>query len=73
MTAKFAEMHLQQMSGAKIKETVGKLFNLKSVSRLEKMKFSLYNCECGTNKRSEGILTHESVMTSQMKIFIIDR
>ena len=48
-------------------------FNLKSVSRLEKMKFSLYNCECGTNKRSEGILTHESVMTSQMKIFIIDR
>ena len=48
-------------------------FNLKSVSRLEKMKFSQYNCECGTNKRSEGILTHESVMTSQMKIFIIDR
>ena len=48
-------------------------FNLKSVSRLEKMKFSLYNCECGTNKRSERILTHESVMTSQMKIFIIDR
>ena len=30
----------------------------------------MYNCECGTNKRSEGILTHESVMTFQIKIFI---
>ena len=38
------------------------------------MEFLLY-CECGTNKWSyshpEGILTHWSVMTSQIKIFII--